>query len=277
MSRKGSPAKQDARQDENVGRTTINVTDGTLIPLKGEKGALSAWNLAFFGAIGLLIILPLVQPDPYLKILAFVPDGLAATFGVTLASIVFALIIGLFAGLGRISRNRTINRIATIYVEVVRGIPLLVQLFYIYYALGPLLKLQGPSAAIIAMSICYGAYMAEIFRAGIQAVPKGQMEAALALGMSRSTAMWRIIIPQTIRIILPPIGNEFIALLKDSSLVSILAVSDLLRRGREYASTTFRYFESYTVVALIYLVMTLFFSRLVAMMEERLRHHGPVH
>jgi len=277
MSRKGSPAKQDARQDENVGRTTINVTDGTLIPLKGEKGALSAWNLAFFGAIGLLIILPLVQPDPYLKILAFVPDGLAATFGVTLASIVFALIIGLFAGLGRISRNRTINRIATMYVEVVRGIPLLVQLFYIYYALGPLLKLQGPSAAIIAMSICYGAYMAEIFRAGIQAVPKGQMEAALALGMSRSTAMRRIIIPQTIRIILPPIGNEFIALLKDSSLVSILAVSDLLRRGREYASTTFRYFESYTVVALIYLVMTLFFSRLVAMMEERLRHHGPVH
>jgi len=133
---------------------------------------------------------------------------------------------------------------------------------------------KGPSAAVLAMSICYGAYMAEIFRAGIQAVPKGQMEAALALGMNRSTAMRRIIIPQTIRIILPPIGNEFIALLKDSSLVSILAVSDLLRRGREYASTSFRYFESYTVVALIYLVMTLFFSRLVAIMEEKLRHYG---
>jgi len=89
--------------------------------------------------------------------------------------------------------------------------------------------------------------------------------------------MRRIIIPQTVRIILPPIGNEFIALLKDSSLVSILAVSDLLRRGREYASTTFRYFESYTVIALIYLVMTLFFSRLVAMMEERLSHRGNIH
>jgi len=187
------------------------------------------------------------------------------------------LIIGLFAGLGRISQNLVINRIATVYVEVIRGIPLLVQLFYIYYALGPLLRLQGPTAAVLAMSICYGAYLAEIFRAGMQAIPRGQMEAALALGMSRSLAMRKIIIPQTIRIVLPPIGNEFIALLKDSSLVSILAVSDLLRRGREFASTTFRYFESYTVVALIYLVMTLFFSRLVAIMEERLRHRGKVH
>jgi len=127
------------------------------------------------------------------------------------------------------------------------------------------------------MSICYGAYMAEIFRAGIQSIPKGQMEAALALGLSRGQAMRKVILPQTIKVILPPIGNEFIALLKDSSLVSILAVADLLRRGREYASTSFRYFESYTVIALIYLVMTLFFSRLVAIMEERLRHRGTIH
>lgn len=258
-------------------RTTINVTDGTLIPSRDQGGALSAWNISFFGAIALLVILPILSPNPYLKILAFVPDGLVATFSVTIISIVFSLVIGLFAGLGRISHNTLINRIATVYVEIIRGIPLLVQLFYIYYALGPLLRLQGPPAAILAMSICYGAYMGEIFRAGIQAVPKGQMEAALALGMSRSMAMRKIIIPQTVKIILPPIGNEFIALLKDSSLVSILAVSDLLRRGREYASTSFRYFESYTVIALIYLVMTLFFSRLVALMEEKLRHHGSVH
>ncbi len=288
---------------------TINITDGTLIPIKDEGNLMSAWNISFFGAIAMLIILPLISPDPYLRILSFVPDGLIATFSVTVISIFFALIIGLFAGLGRISQNILINRIATVYVEVIRGIPLLVQLFaglgrisqnilinriatvyvevirgipllvqlfYIYYALGPLLQLQGPTAAVLAMSICYGAYLAEIFRAGMQAIPRGQMEAALALGMSRSLAMRKIIIPQTIRIVLPPIGNEFIALLKDSSLVSILAVSDLLRRGREFASTTFRYFESYTVVALIYLVMTLFFSRLVAIMEERLRHRGKV-
>ena len=99
------------------------------------------------------------------------------------------------------------------------------------------------------MSICYGAYMGEIFRAGIQSIPKGQMEAALALGLSRRQALARVILPQTFRVILPPIGNEFIALLKDSSLVSILAVSDLLRRGREYASTTFRYFAAFTVVS----------------------------
>jgi polar amino acid transport system permease protein len=124
------------------------------------------------------------------------------------------------------------------------------------------------------MSICYGAYMGEIFRAGIQSIPKGQMEAALALGLTRSQAMRRIIIPQTLRMILPPVGNEFIALLKDSSLVSILAVSDLLRRGREFASTSFQYFETYTMVALVYLVMTLFFSRLVGLMEERMTRNG---
>jgi len=272
---KGSSLSE--RDSKSPNQTTINVTDGTLIPLKDEGSLLSAWNISFFGAVALLVILPLFSPDPYLRILAFVPDGLVATFSVTLISIFFALLIGLFAGLGRISQKLFINRIATVYVEVIRGIPLLVQLFYIYYALGPLLRLQGPPAAILAMSICYGAYMAEIFRAGMQAIPKGQMEAALALGMSRSMAMRKIIIPQTIRIILPPIGNEFIALLKDSSLVSILAVSDLLRRGREYASTSFRYFESYTIIALIYLVMTLFFSRLVGMMEESLRHRGKVH
>lgn len=272
--------EQDAASTE---RPMFNVTDSTLIPRKGEKSLLSAWNISFFGAIAILVTLPLFKSDPYLRILAFVPDGIVATFGVTIASIFFALIIGLFAGLGRISKIKPINLISTVYVEVVRGIPLLVQLFYIYYALPPvmnrlglgkIIRLDGPSSAVLAMSICYGAYMAEIFRAGIQAVPKGQMEAALALGMSHSQAMRKVILPQTVKIILPPIGNEFIALLKDSSLVSILAVSDLLRRGREFASTSFLYFESYTVIALIYLVMTLFFSRLVAFMEEKLRHNG---
>ena len=178
--------------------------------------------------------------------------------------------IGLLAGLGRISRVTFLNRIATVYVEVVRGIPLLVQLFYIYYALGKLVQVPRLTSAVIAMAFCYGAYMGEIFRAGILSIPKGQMEASLALGLTRGQAMRKVILPQTIKVILPPIGNEFIALLKDSSLVSILAVSDLLRRGREYASTSFMYFESYTMVALVYLIITLFLSRIVAMMEERL-------
>ena len=180
----------------------------------------------------------------------------------------------LFAGLGRISRVTIINRIATIYVEIIRGIPLLVQIFYIYYALGKIIQVPDIFAAVIAMTVCYGAYLGEIFRAGIQSIHKGQMEAAIALGLTRAQALRRIILPQTVRVVLPPLGNEFIALLKDSSLVSILAVSDLLRRGREYASKTFDYFEAFTVVALVYLVMTLFFSRLVAMMEERMNRRG---
>jgi len=258
-----------------VGKTRIEVSDGALIPEKEERATFTAWRISFFGALALLILLPLVSPKLYLPIIRFIPDGILATFEVTVLSIVFALILGLLTGLGRISRIKIINRIATIYVEVIRGIPLLVQLFYIYFALGKWLHLPAMVAAVTAMTICYGAYLGEIFRAGIQAIPKGQMEAALALGMSRWQAMRRIILPQTIRVVLPPVGNEFIALLKDSSLVSILAVADLLRRGREYASKTFDYFATYTVVALVYLVLTLFFSKLVSLMEERLNRRGP--
>lgn len=261
-------------QSKETSKQTITVSDGALIPDRGEASVFSAWRISFFGALGLLILLPILSPDPYIDILRFLPDGILRTFQVTVISIIFAMVIGLIAGLGRISRVTIVNRLATVYVEVIRGIPLLVQLFYIYFALGRFLQLDRLVAAIAAMSICYGAYMGEIVRAGIQSIPKGQMEAALALGMSRGQAMRKVILPQTLRIILPPIGNEFIALLKDSSLVSIVAVSDLLRRGREYASTTFEYFEAYTVVALVYLVLTLFFSKLVALMEERMDHRG---
>jgi polar amino acid transport system permease protein len=252
----------------------IEVSDGALIPGRGEKSTFSAWRISFFGALIVLVGLFVLKPHPYRDIMLFLPDGILKTFEVTVLSIVCAVIVGLFAGLGRISRVAIINRIATIYVEVVRGIPLLVQIFYIYYALGKIIQVPDIFAAVIAMTVCYGAYLGEIFRAGIQSIHKGQMEAAIALGLTRAQALRRIILPQTARVVLPPLGNEFIALLKDSSLVSILAVSDLLRRGREYASKTFDYFEAFTVVALVYLVMTLFFSRLVAMMEERMNRRG---
>lgn len=256
-----------------IKKNRIEVSDGALIPERGDKSVFSAWNISFFGALAVLLILPIASPDPFWDIIRFIPDGILRTFEVTVLSIIFALIIGLLTGLGRISRLRIINRISTIYVEIIRGIPLLVQLFYIYYALGQLVQVPRLIAAVTAMSICYGAYMGEIFRAGLQSIPKGQMEAALALGLSRGQAIRKVILPQTVKIVLPPVGNEFIALLKDSSLVSILAVSDLLRRGREFASTTFHYFETYTVVALVYLVFTLFFSRLVGMMEDKLDSH----
>jgi polar amino acid transport system permease protein len=131
-------------------------------------------------------------------------------------------------------------------------------------------NIPATTSAVIAMSVCYGAYMAEVFRAGIESIPKGQTEAARSLGMSSSQTMIHVILPQAFKTILPPVGNEFIALLKDSSLVSILAVSDLLRRGREFASESFTYFETYTMVALIYLVITLFLSKLISFMEEKI-------
>jgi polar amino acid transport system permease protein len=248
----------------------IEVGDGAAIPLKSDAGLFTAWRIAFFGAIVLCLYLAFGKPEPYFEIFRFVPDGILVTFKVTVGAILLAILIGLVTGLGRISPNRLLNGTASLYVEVIRGIPLLVQIFYIYYALGRFVKIPDMLSAIIAMAVCYGAYMGEVFRAGIQSIPKGQMEAALSLGMSRRQAMQQVILPQAFRVVLPPIGNEFIALLKDSSLVSILAVSDLLRRGREYASETFSYFETYTVIALIYLIMTLFFSKLISLMEERL-------
>lgn len=256
------------------GKTLIRVTDSALIPAKGDGASVSSWRIIFFGALGVILLLVLLKPDPYRSIITFIPDGILVTFQVTLLAIVFATLIGLLAGFGQISRHKILNSISMIYIEVVRGIPLLVQLFYIYYALGRFLKIQGMVAAVIAMAVCYGAYMGEIFRAGILSIPKGQMEASIALGMTRGQAIWKIILPQAVRVILPAIGNEFIALLKDSSLVSVLAISDLLRRGREFASTSFLYFETYTLVALVYLVLTLFLSRMVGLMEERMAKNG---
>ena len=286
---------------------TINMTDGVLIPERGKKGVFSAWRIALIGAILLLILLPVLGTAPiqlvlhqfwnglfppavpdavlqniadgsyknqYWVVLNFVPDGLIVTFEVTIAAIILASFIGLATGLGQIVRNGLLNRIATVYVEVIRGIPLIVQLFFIYYAMGQFLKLEGTFSAILALSICYGAYLGEIFRAGIQSISRGQMEAALALGLNRGQAFRLVVLPQTVRVILPAIGNEFIALLKDSSLVSMLALTDLMQRGRQYATKTFSYFEAYVIVALIYLVITLFLSRLVGLLEERLQKRG---
>lgn len=259
----------------DIDQVQIEVTDGASIPRKKDRGLFTAWRMSFFGAVATLAGLVIFKPKPYLDILKFLPDGILVTFEVTIASILLATVIGLFTGIGRISRNRVINTIASTYVEVIRGIPLLVQLFYIYYALGRFLKVPDLVAAVVAMSFCYGAYMGEVFRAGIEAIDKGQTEASRSLGFNRAQTLVYVILPQAWRTILPPVGNEFIALLKDTSLVSILAVADMLRRGREYASETFAYFETYTVIALIYLIITLLLSKLVSRMEERLNYYGP--
>lgn len=257
----------------NEKQVIIDVGDGAAIPRKDDKGLLSAWWFAFLATMAVLGYLLVFCPDPYLRIFKFLPDGILVTFQVTVASICLALVLGLLAGLGRISRNRLINLIASTYVEVIRGIPLLVQLFYIYFALGRLVRVPDMVAAIIALGFCYGAYMGEVFRAGIMSIDHGQTEAALSLGFNRSQTMRYVILPQAWRIILPPVGNEFIALLKDTSLVSIIAVSDILRRGREFASESFLYFETYTLIAIIYLLITLVLSKLLSIVEQRLSHY----
>ena len=255
---------------EGPKKLLIDVGDGAAIPSKEDVGLFTAWRIAFFGSIALIAYLVFIKRGAYIEIIQFVPDGILITFEVTVMSIGLALVIGLFTGLGRISKNPIINGIASLYVEVIRGIPLLVQLFYIYFALGRIIQMPPLPSAVLAMSVCYGAYMGEIFRAGIQAIPKGQTEAARSLGMTPAQSMYHVILPQAVKTILPPVGNEFVALLKDSSLVSILAVADLLRRGREYAAQSFAYFETYTMVALVYLMITLFFSKLISIMEEKI-------
>lgn len=252
----------------------IAVSDGAAIPTRKDKGLFSAWRISFVGALLVLAYLTISKPDPYWRILKFLPDGILITFEVTILAISFALVLGLITGLGRISKVWWINAAASTYVEVVRGIPLLVQLFYIYYALGRFVRLPDIVAAVIAMSVCYGAYMGEVFRAGIESIHKGQVEAARSLGFNRAQTMFYVVLPQAWRTILPPVGNEFIALLKDTSLVSILAVADMLRRGREFASETFAYFETYTVIALVYLIITLILSKLVSILEERLNYYA---
>ena len=254
-------------------KIVIEVGDGASIPNPKDKGLFSAWRISFFGTMGLIAYLIIFRPDPYLAIFKFLPDGIVVTFQVTIASIFLALILGLIAGLGRISRNRLFNLVASIYIEVIRGIPLLVQLFYIYFALGRIVKVPDMVAAIIAMGFCYGAYMGEVFRAGIKSIDYGQTEASLSLGFNRAQTMRYVVLPQAWRTILPPVGNEFIALLKDTSLVSIIAVSDILRRGREFASESFLYFETYTLIALIYLLITLILSKSLSIIENRLSYY----
>ena len=253
---------------------TIQMTDGVLIPRKDDGHILNSWRITYFSAIALLASLVIFQPKPYRDIFLVTIKGAPVTFQATIFAILGALVIGTVTGLGSVSKRRWVNMVSGVYVELIRGIPLLVQLIFIYYAMGRFFKIEGMIAAVVALSICFGAYMGEIVRAGIQAIPKGQMEAAIALGLSRSQAFRYVILPQTIKVVLPAIGNEFISMLKDSSLVSTIALSDILRKGREYISRTFLSLETMLVVALIYLIITLLLSRLVGILEERLHENG---
>lgn len=197
--------------------------------------------------------------------------GAAVTVQITALSVGFGLLIGMFVGMARLSKLLPVRAAAAVYVDFIRGTPLLVQIFLIYFALPILLgaRIDPFIAAITACSINSGAYVAEIFRAGIQSIDKGQMEAGRSLGMTWPQTMRHIILPQAFKRIIPPLGNEFIAMLKDSSLVSVIGFEELTRRGQLIIARTYGSFEIWLTVAFIYLLMTFTISRLVDYLERR--------
>ena len=199
--------------------------------------------------------------------------GAGVTIQITVLSTAIGFVIGLIVGVARISHVRLLRMLAEVYVEFFRGTPLLVQIFLFYFAL-PVLTGQRIDPFIAAISACginSGACVAEIFRAGIQSVDDGQMEAGRSLGMTWLQTMRYIIVPQAFKRVIPPLGNEFIAMLKDSSLVSVIGFEELTRRGQLIIAKTYGSFEIWTSVAVIYLAMTLTISRFVAYLERRYR------
>ncbi len=195
--------------------------------------------------------------------------GLIVTIQLSIYSGFLGLLIGLLAGLGRISKNPLAKGLSTIYVELIRGTPLLVQLFIFYYFLGTVLKFGQFSAGCMALACFAGAYVAEIVRSGIQSIHPGQMEAARSLGMNYFQAMRHIILPQALKRILPPLAGQFISLIKDSSLVSVIALTDLTKAAREIITSTFATFEIWFTVAGMYLVLTFSLSMVVRYLERR--------
>jgi len=210
-----------------------------------------------------------------LDLLHFLPrllKGTGVTVELTVVAIVFGLLLGLLLALGRLSRNRIINKISWIYIWFFRGTPLLMQIFFIYYAFPlffkPPLQLGSTPAAFIAFSLNSAAYLAEIIRAAIQSIDKGQMEASKALGMTYGQAMMKIIVPQSYRRLIPPVGNEFIMLLKDTSLVSVIAMTDLMRVTHEIESqqaSALIYFPA----AILYLALTTIFTVVFEKLEKK--------
>ncbi|MDI6869885.1 MAG: amino acid ABC transporter permease [Bacillota bacterium] len=213
-------------------------------------------------------------------------EGAVLTVKLTTVAVFFGIIIGTFTGMARLSRRTLTRKFAGFYVDFIRGTPLLVQIFLVYMGVPQIVQFLGglllrrpefifvipaPLAAMIALSINSGAYVAEIVRAGIQSIDKGQTEAALSLGLTNAQRMRYIILPQAFKRIIPPLGNEFIAMLKDSSLVSVIALEELVRRGQMVITRTFRPFEIWITVAILYLIMTLVISRFVHWSEKKLK------
>jgi polar amino acid transport system permease protein len=280
--------------------STSDLRPPVLIP-GGWKISKWPWWVIVLALGGIAFTTLIISSAHYHATFVYLIQGVYTTLRITIFSYLMATAIGLVAGLARVSKNVVFYNIATMYVEIVRGIPLVVLLLYIAFALFPvfvdLIKgfgtwgvglLPGSAffqafanfsirvvpmegRAIIALGFGYGAYEAEVFRAGIQSIGKGQTEAARSLGMTYLQSMRFIILPQAIRRVLPPLGNDFIACLKDSSLATVLAVNELTQLGRMLRASTFRVLEVFNVVAFLYLSMTLLLSGVVRWLEKKMK------
>jgi len=196
--------------------------------------------------------------------------GLFITLKLSIFSIVLAIILGILTGLMRISKNPAFKKLAITYIELIRGTPLLVQIFIFYFFIGTVLQLDRFTSGVAALGVFAGAYVAEIVRAGIQSINKGQTEAAKSLGMNYFQTMRYIILPQALKRTIPPMAGQFISLIKDSSLVSVISITDLTKAGREVVTSTFQPFEVWFTVAALYLIITTTLSFLTQLLERRL-------
>jgi polar amino acid transport system permease protein len=222
--------------------------------VKGRWGNLQTWDFS---------VIPEYFP-------LFFPVALV-TLKVTTMGIILGLFLGLLAGLMRISKSPILNGPARVYIWMIRGTPLLLQLFIIYYGLSNIIRIPGFYAAILGLGIHNGAYIAEIFRGTIQSIDRGQREAAYSLGMTGWQAMKRIVLPQAFKRSVPPLGNQFIIALKDSSLASTIAVHELLARARILYSSNYRYMEMLIIAGIYYLIMTSMLTVAVGIVERKLR------
>jgi polar amino acid transport system permease protein len=244
--------------------------------------------------LAVAVAVVIVTNDLYSQILSIVAKGVGITTFVTLIAFALACLLGLLLAVMALSGWTVLRQTARFYVEIIRGVPILVLLLYVAFVGAPVIIdavnwLAAPMRqasiagkltvrdfplmwrAIVALTIGYSAFIAEVFRAGILAVDVGQIEAAKALGLTRLQRFRLIVLPQALRTILPPLGNDFVAMVKDSSLVSVLGVADLTQMGKVYASGSFRFFETYSIVAYIYLILTIGLSLALRALERRLR------
>ena len=266
------------------------------MPAHSRRTALARfpWWLLAIALLGVLTLWAIVADAGYAEIFATLQRGMVTTLWVTFVAFGLASALGLAVALARTSGNPWLVQAATFYVEIIRGIPVLVALFYVAFVgapglvvavnwlLTPLIDAGMAAAvtvrhfdftwrAIVALTVCYSAFIAEIFRAGMEAVERGQIEAARSLGLSPWRTFRFIVAPQALRTILPPLGNDFVSMIKDSALVSALGVQDITQLGKVYSSGTFKFFETYNVVAFLYLTMTISLSLLVRLLEARLK------